>query len=134
MSFFTRATADGGMYLLTCLPRAPFDLNLYCGLARRTVPSLSLYGLRLDAIDPSANSSIAATSAWISRMRVSVSFFMSWPSFVSMPTVGIDKLYHNFARPCWLVSGNSHAGQKACANCVEAGGRLSHESTFAGPT
>ena len=24
MSFFTRATADGGMYLLTCLPRAPF--------------------------------------------------------------------------------------------------------------
>ncbi len=30
MSFFTRATADGGMYLLTCLPRAPFDLNLYC--------------------------------------------------------------------------------------------------------
>ena len=30
-------------------------------------------------------------------------------------------------------SGNFHAGQKACANCVEAGGRLSHESTFAGP-
>ena len=46
----------------------------------------------------------------------------------------IDKLCHDFARPCWLVSGNFHAGQKACANCVEAGGRLSHESTFAGPT
>ena len=24
------------MCLLTCLPRAPFDLNLYCWLARRT--------------------------------------------------------------------------------------------------
>ena len=30
-------------------------------------------------------------------------------------------------------SGNFHAGQKACANCVEAGGRLAHESMFAGP-
>ena len=26
------ATAAGGTYLPTCLPRAPLDLNLYCGL------------------------------------------------------------------------------------------------------
>ena len=52
----------------------------------------------------------------------------------SNASVSFASLNDNFARPCWLVSGNFHAGQKACANCVEAGGRLSHESTFAGPT
>ena len=51
----------------------------------------------------------------------------------SSASVSFASLNDNFARPCWLISGNFHAGQKACANCVEAGGRLAHESMFAGP-
>ena len=74
MSFFTPATAAGGTYLLTCLPRAPLDLNLYCGLARLTVPFLSVHYFELAAMEPSANSVIAEISATISRMRFSMSF------------------------------------------------------------
>lgn len=61
----------------TCLPRAPFDLNRHCGLARLVVPSLTLYFFELLAIDPSANSVIAAISATISLMRASVPFMAS---------------------------------------------------------
>ena len=69
ISSFTRATAHGGTYLQTCLPRPPFVWNLNWGLARLTVPSLSAYCFRLLAMEPSANSVMDEISAAISRMR-----------------------------------------------------------------
>ena len=81
ISSFTRATAHGGTYLQTCLPRPPFVWNLNWGLARLTVPSLSAYCFRLLAMEPSANSVMDEISAAISRMRFSL-FSLGWDSAV----------------------------------------------------
>ena len=98
--------------------RAPSGVRSFAAGCFRT----SLPGLRSSASADSPASSVSLRS-----------FETEMFPHPSSASVSFASLNDNFARPCWLVSGNFHAGQKACANCVEAGGRLSHESTFAGP-